>query len=194
MPGNTGSRDTRGRFKLNSEYNELGAETPDVVGPESVLGTGAAYDLDVDAAFGGDDALTPGPVEDLAADDIADAVGPGALAEPLGPEATHELAEAASEASPAQPDRELIDSDPTAAALIGDINTLDADTARLEADDQALDPDAGEYWADLRTGRVESEPDDGVYSRIGPFKTAGAARAAITDALDDAGGYREYSA
>lgn len=177
------------------DTREFGAETPDVMGPESSIGTAAAYDTDVDAAFGGDDAMTPGPLEDLGDNPIADAVGPGALAEPLGPEAAHEAAlRFASEVNEANKARSVPASDPEAAALLGDIGRLDAATARLSADDKALGDAADEYWADLRTGRVEREADDGVYSRIGPFHSAAEAQAAIADAVTDAGGYQERRA
>ncbi|MCL1801450.1 MAG: hypothetical protein FWG25_08850, partial [Promicromonosporaceae bacterium] len=58
--------------------------TPDVAGPETAIGLRASYDTDVDAAFNGDDAVTPGPLEDLDDESIADSVGPGVLDEPLG--------------------------------------------------------------------------------------------------------------
>lgn len=182
---------------MEIERGELGAETPDVLGPESEVGTEGAYETKADAAFGGDDSMTPDPLEDLADSSIADAVGPGALAEPVGPETAHQLALARQE------DLETAESgvgvrlgqsaDPDELPLERDIHVLKKDTKRLARDDDQLDSDDGGYWADLRTGRIESEPDDGVYSRIGPFHTVADARAAIEQAHADSGYLERHS-
>ena len=177
----------------------LGAETPDVAGPDSAIGPEAAYDSDVDAAFYGDDAVTPGPLEDLDDSVIADTVGPGVLDEPLGGWAAASEAREASRNAAGNWDTNLRGSargeglvDPESAALGADINRLDAAEHALvnsenREDEWGLEP-TGDYYGDLLTGQVEDGPLTSEDRRIGPFPTAAAARAALADARADYGG------
>ena len=66
--------------------------------------------------------------------------------------------------------------------LLGDIQNLDATTARLSGYDAGLG--LGGFWANLRTGRIE-RGEGGGDSYIGPFRSEAEARNALNNARTD---------